>query len=322
MALKHSNKRKRKGYWKRYFKARIKDFLKVWDFLDEILAELGVPFEHPIRGRPPNLSYEEITKMCIFMAYFDMKIDEMVGLLPLLTRKILNRSNVDRWFIRFDDEYARKATKLLDKRIQSMFRGGSYIADATKYTTDRYAEEFYRGETQLELLCMGLHIIVTYFLSVGIVSITNFKVTHGDAHESPVCQEELKEIKLKKNRRFYGDKAYDVEEIHEQIFEAGALSNICEKEIAEKGFYRHKARKIYNDKLRKKIRGIVETPFGGMETETGNKIRFRLDRTRKTYLSLRALTHQIRTYFRAVAHKATALFTYFRNNLVLWGFIQ
>ncbi|MFH1053619.1 MAG: hypothetical protein V1740_04360 [Candidatus Woesearchaeota archaeon] len=54
-AHKYPNKKKRKGYWKVYDRARIKDFRKVWDFALEIVQEQGCPFvKKDNRGRKPK----------------------------------------------------------------------------------------------------------------------------------------------------------------------------------------------------------------------------------------------------------------------------
>ena len=304
IALKYINKKKRKGYWKRYFRARIKNFRRIWDFIDKIIDELGIPFVKEKRGRHPKLTRRIITKMCIFIGYFDLTLDEMEGLLDLLEKKALHRSNIDRWFIKFDDEYALKATRLLHQKIEKMFKKGEYIADSTKYTTSRYYEMLHKGKITIELLTMKLHIFIVYFFSVGILSIANFSVTHGDAHDAPVYRDVLLEgIPLKKKRRYHKDKAYDDEDTFEKEFEKGLIPNTVPKESSKKGFWRKKARWVYDNELRKMFRGVVEGLFGGMQTETDNKVRYKLDRTRKTYIALRALAHEIRTYLRALEQK-------------------
>jgi len=312
IALKYPNKKKRKGYWKRYFRARIKNFRKIWNFLDELVDQLGIAFVENGRGRKPKLSLRILTKMCIFMGYFYLTLDEMEGLLDLLEKTTLDRSNIDRWFIKFDDEYAIKATRMLHERIEKMFRKGEYISDSTKFTSDRYYEMIHKGEMIIELLTMKLHILVVYFISAGILSIANLSVTHGDAHDAPVYRDViLEDIPLKKKRRSHKDKAYDDEATFEKEFEKGLIPNTVPKENSKKGFWRKKARKLYDDKLRKMFRGLVEGLFGGMQTETDNKVRYRLDRTRKTYIALRGLAHEIRTYLRALQQKIIFLFSYF-----------
>lgn len=306
---KRSSKKKRKEYYKVYFKARTKDIVKVWNFLDTLIGELGCPFKKKSTGRPPKFKDMKVyVKICILIGYFDYTIDEVAGYLPLLTEKSLDRSNIDRWFQRMDYVYIEKASEFLDDKLESMFGHGEYIIDATKFSTTEYHEVFHKGKTTFELILIGLHILVTYFFKEGFISIKKFFVSDGWSHESPIFREKiLPKAKVKPNIRLHGDKGFAAEDNFEKIFEKELIPNISQKDNAKSGFWSKKAKKLYNNNLRKLIRGMVEVVFGGMETETGNKTRFKLDKTRKLYVAMRALTHQMRTYFRALEYKALAL---------------
>ena len=227
------------------------------------------------------------------------------GFCLFLRRNHLIGSNIDRWFQRVDIGYIEKASEFLNEKLEAMFDYGEYITDATKYTTTEYNEVFHKGQSTFELIMIGLHIIVNYFFKEGFISIVKFHVSDGWSHESPIFREKLlPEAKLKENRRIHGDKGFAAEENYEMLFEKKLIPNISQKEGTKRGFWTKKAKKLYNNRLRKQIRGLVKTVFGGMETETDNKIRFKLEKTRKLYVSIRALTHQIRTYFRALVYQA------------------
>lgn len=280
---------------------------KVWNFLDEVIDELGNPFTPKGTGRPPKFAENMriYTKICIFISFFDYTLDEIAGLLPLLTGKSLDRSNVDRWFQRFPEIFAHKASKFLHKKMEKMFNYGDYIVDATKITTTEYEEVEIKGIPTWKLLLYGLHIIIQYFLKEGFLSIVCFEVADGRSHEAPIFREKLiPKAEFQKNRRMFGDKGFPSEDTFEELFKRKLIPQLCQKETTEKGFWTKKAQKLYNNNLRKQIRGLVEAVFGGMETETGNRTRFKLDTTRKNYIALRALTHQIRTYFRALEYQA------------------
>ena len=74
-ALKYPNKKKRKGYWKTYDRARIKDFRKLWDFSLEIIKKLGNPFpKKDNRGRKPKLFQVIIRQPLYFEKVFKVKI--------------------------------------------------------------------------------------------------------------------------------------------------------------------------------------------------------------------------------------------------------
>ena len=143
-----------------------------------------------------------------------------------------------------------------------------------------------------------------YFASVGIISIVTMEATYGDAHDAPVYRDVLlEEVPLKKKRRVHKDKAYDDEATFEKEFEKGLIPNTVPKDNSKRGFWRKKARKVYDDELRKKIRGMIEGIFGGLTTDNGMKTRFKLDRRRKKHALLLALSHNIRSYFRATVYK-------------------
>lgn len=304
---KYPKKKKRKNYFKVYFQAKPKDMKKVWDFLDSLIDELGNPFSIAKTGRRPKFAHDMriYTKFCIILGYFDITIDELCGLLPFLAGNTLNRSNIDRWFQRFPEDFAHKANASLHKMLEEMLGYGDYITDATKITTTEYEQTISGGEMVWKLLTVGLHIIVQYFFKEGFLSIVCFEVTDGKAHESPIFREKLlSKANLQKFRRFFGDKGFPSEETFEELFKREIEPQICQRENTIGGMWTRKAKKLYNNNLRKQIRGLVEGVFGGMETETGNKTRFRLEKTRRIHTALRALTHEIRTYFRVLAYKA------------------
>lgn len=317
---KRISKKKRKGYYKVFFRAKTKDIIKVWNFLDELIHRLGNPFQRKKTGRPPKFKDMKIyTKICILIGYFDYTLDEIAGYLPVLAGNSLDRSNIDRWFQRMEPAYIEKISDYLNQELESMFDYSEYIVDATKYTTNEYQEVFHKGQSTFKLVMLGLHIIVNYFVKEGFLSIVKFHVSDGESHESPIFREKLlPNAKLKPHRRMHGDKGFASEDNFELLFEKEIIPNISQKEGTLGGFWTKKAKKVYNNNLRKQIRGLVETVFGGMQTETDNRVRFKLDKAKKTYVSIRALTHQIRTYFRALVYKALSYWLGFATTPKIW----
>ncbi len=211
---KYPNKKKRKGYWKIYDRARIKDFRKVWQFALEIVQEQECPFaKKDNRGCKPKFNRDFYAAFCILMVYFDMSLREMEGEIPLLTRgETLDHSVIDWWFIQLDDDWVLKAVRRLGDDIEALFRKGEYIADSTEYTTTRCQEILNAGDKLFVLTTMKLHILVCYFITAGIICIKNAFASHGDANDSPILREKLLEnVKLRKNRRLHADKGYDSE---------------------------------------------------------------------------------------------------------------
>lgn len=310
LSLKYSNKKKRNGFWKRYNKADIKNHRKVWILVGEIVDDVGLPFERSCRGRPPKLSLKVYAQIMVYMAYFDLDLREAESDLSRFENDSIDHTNIDRWFWKVDLEWIRKTTQLLHERIEVMFHKGEYISDSTGITTDRYYETSQidnEGNPVLELLCIKLHILVVYFFTVGLVSIANFHITHGDANDNPIMNQNLLEnVKIKKGRRHHADKGYWSKENILKNKKLGLKPNLVPKEGADGGLTLKKAIKEYDNEARKKYRGLIEGVFGGRTTDQGMKTRFRKDCARKNHAALQALIHEIRTYFRAKAHKALA----------------
>ena len=294
-ALKYPNKLKRKGYWKIYDRARIKDFRKIWDFLLGIVKKLGNPFpKKDNRGRKPKLKRDFYATFCIILAYFDLSLRDMEGEVPLLTNETLDHSTIDWWFEKLDEEYIKKAAKFLHRKIKKMFNKGEYITDSTKITTTRYAKILHKGQETIELVCLKLHLIIMYFATAGILSIESIYVTHGDAHDSPVFREELvPQAQFQREKRIHGDKAYFAEENIVSCEELDIKTNFVPKDNIKHGLILKRAIEEYDNEARK---------------------RFVKDRCRKTHIALMALSHEIRTYFRALEHKAQSFFRLLLDN--------
>jgi hypothetical protein len=315
-ALKYPNKLKRKGYWKTYDRARIKDFRKVWDFSLRIVKKLGNPFpKKDKRGAKPKFDRDFYAVFCIIMAYFDLSLRDMEGEIPLLVGSALDHSTLEWWFEKLDEEYIKSAAKILHRKIKKMFKKAEYITDSTKITTTRYAKILHKGQITIELLCLKLHLIIMYFATAGILSIESIYITHGDAHDSPIFREELvPQAQFQKDKRIHGDKAYFAEENIVACEKKFLNSNFVPKDNIKHGLILKRAIKEYDGEARKKFRGMIEGLFGGTATENGNKTRFVKDRCRKTHIALMALSHEIRTYFRALEHKAQIFFRLLLDN--------
>ena len=67
---------------------------------------------------------------------------------------------------------------------------------------------------------------------------------------------------------------------------------------------------------------MIEGLFGGTATENNNKTRFIKDKCRKTHIALMALSHEIKTYFRALEHKAQSFFVLLLDNPYFWYVIS
>lgn len=312
MALRYPNKRKRAGYWKNYENAGIKDRWKVWNFLDEVVDSCGLPFQRASRGRRPKLDLRHIAKIIVYMAYFDCVLREAETDLRLFVGETIDHTNIDRWFWKVDDLWIRDAVQMLHEKIEAITSDGEYVSDSTGIATDRYYETTALdsdGNPILALLTIKLHIMIVYFASIGLVSIANHHVTHGDANDNPVMNEYLLEnVRIRQGRRHHADKGYWGKKNLQKNKELGLRPNIVPKEGWNKGLILLQGIKEYDNDARKANRGLVEGVFGGLTTLQGTKTRFRKDCARKTHVALLPLTHNIRTCLRALLIR---IITYF-----------
>jgi hypothetical protein len=113
LALKYPNKSKHVGYWQRYEHADIKNHRKVWDFLDAIIEQIGLPFGQSPHGLRPKLSVHTYAKIIVYLVYFDLDLRAAEEELGHLEGKTIDHTNIDRWFWRVDDEWIRRAIQLL-----------------------------------------------------------------------------------------------------------------------------------------------------------------------------------------------------------------
>ena len=311
MALKYPNKIKRPGYWKYYEQARIKDYRKVWDTAISFISEEDIPFRFFTRGRKPNLTRKELVCMAILYVYFDLDFREVEHLLSLLTNKHLDHSNCVRWFGKLTQKYVNDLVFKVHKKILGIDNTGDYIADSTTVTCDRYKKVIKAGEGLLKLQTWKLHTMVIYLTMLGLVSIASIFASRGEANDSPFLRKKhLRKSKIIKGRILHADKGYFGKENIEKCRELGLKPNIVpkDKDYLSDNYLKKYAEEEYDNERRKKNRGLVEVPYGGMETETYMKIRCRKPHHRNICVCLMGVKHQLRTYMRASLMK---LFGYF-----------
>ena len=239
--------------------------------------------------------------MAILYVYFDLDFREVEYLLSLLINNPLDHSNCVRWFGKLTQEYVNTLVFKVHKKILEIDYVGDYIADTTQVTCDRYKKLIKAGQEALELQTWKLHTLVMYLVSLGVVSIVSVFSSQGEANDSPPLRKKhLKKRKIIAGRRLHADKGFFGKENIKRCKEVGLVPNIFPQNKKYSDPYLKKyVKKEYDNESRKKTRGLVETVYGGLETETGMKIRCRKPHHRDIYLCLMGFKHQLRTYMRA-----------------------
>ena len=138
------SRKKRKGYWKAYEKANIKDYRKVWKIAKDIVQKESVPYKLNKLGRPPKLELWMYVGLAVIYVYFNDPFRETEQLLKLLTGKSLDHSNIIRWFGKLRRSYIDKLVYKIHLRIIEQSVEGDYLADSSGVTCDRYQKALYR----------------------------------------------------------------------------------------------------------------------------------------------------------------------------------
>lgn len=210
MALKYPNKRKRSGYWKRYERASIKNYLLVWNTILSFIDEKEIPFCFAKRGRKPKLARKEYVAISAMQVYFDIDFRELEYITALLAGKHLDHTNCVRWFGRLTLPYIDNVVFAVHQEIlKEVPSSGDYITDASLLTCDRLIAQEERGETVLEHLTWKMHLLVMYLWDVGLISVVSIFATAGYVHENPIFRKCLLQKKrLIEGRKCHADKGF------------------------------------------------------------------------------------------------------------------
>ena len=296
MSLKYPNKCKRAGYWPVYEQARINDFLFVFKEICKIISTVAEPKRG--RGRPPNILLRELYCICVFGVAFDFTFRELEGFVQLLLNKKLDHTNLSRWLGKLDEQIIHKAIKKLNHRMIKR-RKIEYIVDSTPLTLTTYQQLIYKGKELLELMTWKLHVILVYLPALGLLSVVSVYTTHGDAHDSPPYRDNLlPEAETRAGARIHGDSAYWGIENIKQTKEKELMPNFVPRDGADGGLVLGKALREYDNKARKRFRGMVEGFFGGIATRQGTVCRLINHQSKVVFGYALALAQQIRTYMR------------------------
>lgn len=307
-------RKKRAGYYKYYERADIKDYRLVWDITKGVVKEEGVPFSFNKRGRKPNLDAEEYVCVSVLYVYFNDPFRGTERLLRLLSGKQLNHSNIIRWFGKLDERYIDRIAYKVHCKIIEINDRGDYIADSSGVTCDRYKSGTRRGEEFSEHTTCKLHILGQYLFMIGLVSIVSVCASRGEANDYPYFKKLFRANRIKSGKECHADKAYFGKENIRLCKKAKVKPNFVPKNREYSDATLKRAVREYDNEARKKNRGLIETPFGGLETEMGMRTRCRKPKHRRIFICLLALKHNIKTLIRA---KALILLHYFRTNLAL-----
>lgn len=318
------------GYWRSYHASKANEKRQVYRLCRRVVRKLGPPWQVAKRGRPPDHKPEEYAQIAVYRKHFCMALRVAEGDTPLVLGKRLDHSNIWWALQRISTDYLDRAIELLFGLISELFLPDIFISDATGVRTDRYVKRRGRrlrpmdkpppkwrkcGEKRpsedRELETLKLHALIGYNIKLGLLIVRSALITKGEAHESPRLKRLLRGVKG--NGEFLLlDKGFDSEDIYELAKRHGFNPVIKLRDVEPRGLVRREMAKNFADNRDTyRLRGLIEAVFGGLETKYGNRTRCRLRQSRKVDCLLMVVSHNLRTYMRALAIKELKIFVLF-----------
>jgi hypothetical protein len=270
---------------------------------------------------------EEYAAVVIYRKHFDMTLRDAEGDTPLLMAKRLDHSNIWWGLQRIPALYIKRAIELLFRLISGIFPPDMFISDSTGVSTDRYTRR--RGPKlrptdkpppngrkgqengqcgKWVLKTLKLHALVGYHIRFGFLMARSALVTKSEANDSPLLKQLLKGVRGN-GEPLLLDRGYDSVENYELGRKHGFNPVIKLRDVGPRGLVRHEMAKIFakNKKLYRR-RGLIEGVFGGLETKYGNRTRCRRPKSRRIDCLLMVVSHNLRSYMRALALKKLEIF--------------
>jgi hypothetical protein len=243
------------------------------------------------RGRPLKFDPHEYAQYIIFVDFKGYSYRDAESSAPLFLKDSLDHSTFGKVFKHFPLSYVKKIRRLLRSLIICTGMEFVRIVDSTGIETDRY-EITQRMRKKPRRRHLKRHIISNYSEDFGISVIEASRITKGYANDSPQLRSMLEEEKCE-NGLLFGDRAYDSEK-NRTFCEQRRIKPI----IKLKGAIPFPNR--LQEHLYKKVRGLVETIFGGYESWRGNRTKMRLPETQTLDIELMSVCQNIRTYFKVI----------------------
>ena len=287
-------------YWQRY-DARYKlcNVKNLYYFIQSKARKLGKPFgKKGKKGRPPALSPYEYTAAFIISTFLDLSLRDDEFLSDLIFGKHIDHSTFGKAFQKIPHYYLQKLLLMIRNEIRNLI-GKNYIpiliADSTGVTTDRlYVPAIIKCKSKRRKVVDKLNIVAEYYPEKSAIVIANADVFLTSDPYSAIKM--LSEIETNATILF-ADAGFDCEELYEKCFSMRIKPVINQRKYDRKARrYRGKARKIFDEELYRKFRGVIEGIFGGLETRRLLFTRYRKKSMRMKHIIAMAIVHNINTY--------------------------
>ena len=281
---------KRPNFWKVYHASRKYDDKKTLSFIGCVVRNQKRPFKK--KGRRGRKFKFDAYDYAIYIIYTDMKnysYRDAESCAPLILGKTLDHSTFGKIYKKLPLNYVKRMRRLLRSLIVCGGMEFVRIPDSTGVETDRY-EQMQKIRKKRRRKHLKRHIISNYFPDFGISVIEASRATKGYANDSPQLRRMVEEENCQ-GGLLLADRGYDNPK-NRSFCEAKNIKTVI-KLRGDIPF----SNKIH-EMFYRKLRGLVETNFGGFESWQGNKTRKRLPETQSIDIELMSVVQMIRTYFK------------------------
>lgn len=284
-------------YWQKYdllYKNNSKKTL--YKKLKKQSKKLGRPYKKKDnRGRKLKFSVHDYTAFTCLQKIFRNRYREMELEAELYLPDTADHSTFARNYAKIDEDYAEKLiTSFVDMEFSY------WIADSTCISTKIRVERTTQGIRNKIKLRDKFHILLGYDPPNQTTFILGAKATNEHVSDSKGAEEILSG--KKSNAYFMADGAYNSYSLHEKIAEVGLKPCIkpCEVFVRKRMSAKAKHERLFSKKRYRDVRGIVETPFGGI-TNAGLMLSFaKKEHTRRLDTLMLALRHNLMASMRLI----------------------
>ncbi len=315
------------GYWKSYHASKANEKWQVFKLCKRVVKKLGPPWQVSKRGRPPEHQPEEYAAVVIYRKHFRTTLRVAEGDTPFTLGKRLDHSDIWWALQRISVRYVESSIQLLFELIIELFPPDFFIPDATGFQTDRYMKsrrpklrpedkpppKWRRGRENClsegrEHITLKLHLLVGCCREPGLIPILRARVTRGHAHDSPQLKHLIGKFEGE-GEPFPADRGYDSTDNYILAKKHGFVPVIKLRKGEPRGHVRREMAESFDtNKEIYRYRGLIEGVFGGTETKYGNRTRCRLRKSRRVDCLLMVVSHNLRTYMRALALEELKIF--------------
>ncbi len=242
-----------------------------------------------------------------------------------LHNKHIDHSTYGKAFKRIDSEFLSNLLTFTYVIIDNLLNQPSnklYMANSTGVSINRlYKECIHRGKRTKRLVHDKLHVLASYYPEQGFIPIISARWGGGYSSDSANLLEMVKQIDSLDNEYLLADGGYDCCELFEYLLqhnitpivktkefkwnrsESFGFADLQNLEEVLSSYHISKVRKTIKEMFNKdwyKLRGVVESIFGGLETKNRLKLDDRLADSRCKSTIATAIVHNILTLMRVL----------------------